>query len=352
MNEHDTKQPMARRPSNVIDLVSDGESSGELGSNELRRESIIEIISDEEHSDDDLEIVGESETAEPEDDDVQITGQTHVMSPAIQYPGGPMHPPVINRNPVSRSSTSTTPPTPVHIQRRNQRRRQQLPRRRGAYITDVLGPNAYEYLHSFASLPADQQVSLFHLWHEHETRDDISGSIMARLEREDELALDRKIENEKIYNRKMLQKKRQEAKENDEMHTTNISPESNLLCELCGIQLGEGIPDDFTPNPKFNAQLEKHATGNKVQAPWFCMTQCLVTDRALSKRSFVAKCGHVFCGRCIKNIGNRPAGRRTKKQEKEVSIDNPAISAPRRCPATECSHQFSRGKRAFVELFL
>lgn len=359
MSEQGTKQPSIRRRSSIIEVASDGEEAGFTGPQ--HEQSIIEVLSDVglEGSDDELEIVGEASAPPVDDDDIQITGQNEMRSPLLQYPGAPMEAIPVLEHEVRRSTQ--TPPTPQPSARppprqpsffgRNARRNpRQNPRERGAQEF-MAGLNLNVPL-SFFNLTDDQQRSFFNYLHVNDTSDQISGAILARLEREDELALDRKIEKEKIYNRDMLRKKRKEATEEDNLHTTNITPEENLLCELCGIQLGEGIPEDFVANPRYNDSLEKYSADFRVQAPWFCITQCLDSDRALSKRVFVSKCGHVFCGRCIKNIGNRAPRRRSKKRDQEVTIDNPLISAPRKCPAEGCSHQFSRGNRAFTELFL
>ncbi|PSK41421.1 hypothetical protein C7M61_001103 [Candidozyma pseudohaemuli] len=356
MSEQDTKQPSRRRRSSIIEVVSDGENEPGLSFNEQdHRHSIIEVPSDAEldASNDELEIVGEAPAPAVDDDEIQITGQNEMRPSPIQYPGAPMEAVPVDDHREERTPTQTPPtPRPPTRQRslfgRNPRRNTRR-RTAGQLLMERLN---FAVPFSFFNLPEEERRTFFNYLHAQDTADEISGAILARLEREDDLALDRKIEKEKIYNRDTLRKKRDEAKEEDNLHTTNITPTENLLCELCGIQLGEGIPDDFIPDPKYNRHLSKYVADNKVQAPWFCVTQCLESDRALSKRVFVGKCGHVFCGRCIKNIGNRAPGRRSKKKDQEVSIDNPMISAPRKCPAADCSHQFSRGKRAFTELFL
>lgn len=353
MSEQETKQPTTRRRSSIIEVESDEDIAIELSSSDQqRRDSIIEVLSDAglDNSDDELEIVGEAQAPPVEDDDLQITGQTRMVPPTIQYPGAPMEAVPVDGEPYNSRDSSHTPPTPAPPRRQRHLFGREFMRRLRRRVSGETGHRFTRPL-SFFDLPQEHQRSFLDMIQSQDD-DEISSSIFARLEREDELALDRKIEKEKIFNRDALQKKKREAKEEDNLHTTNIDPKDNLLCELCGIQLGEGIPDDFKPNPKYDKDLEKYAKEFQVQAPWFCMTQCLEADRALSKRVFVAKCGHVFCGRCIKNIGNRPPGRRPKKQTTQISLDNPLISAPRRCPASGCSHQFSRGKRAFTELFL
>lgn len=172
-------------------------------------------------------------------------------------------------------------------------------------------------------------------------------SIMERIERENDRDLDGKMHQENIYNTKQLKSKKDIAAHEVHGYTNDIKPDVPLVCELCAVPLGTGIPEEFKPNLKYDANLEHYSRLYRVQAPWFCCKQILLTDIELSKRVFVAKCGHVYCGRCIKNIGNRP---RNKRANKKITIDNPGLSCPRRCPAVECGQEF-RGKRTFTELY-
>lgn len=172
-------------------------------------------------------------------------------------------------------------------------------------------------------------------------------SIMERIERENDRDLDGKLRLENVYNTKQLKAKQQIAAGELRGYTNSISGATPFTCELCGVQLGSGIPGDFSVSPKYDACLERYSRLYRVQAPWFCSRMILAADIDLSKRVFVAKCGHVYCGRCIKNIGNRP---RNKRATKKLTIDNPGIFAPKRCPAPQCNVEF-RGKRTFTELY-
>lgn len=177
----------------------------------------------------------------------------------------------------------------------------------------------------------------------------VENSIMERIERDNENALDARLESEKIFNRKALAEKQALAEQELKGYTNSITSTDNAQCEVCGVTLGEGIPDDFTPNPKYNDKLAHHASEFHVPAPWFCIKQLYDTDRVFSKRVFVARCGHLFCGRCIKNIVNRSP---TRKRSTAITIDNPLVLAPRRCPADQCTRTFTKGKRVFNELYL
>lgn len=180
--------------------------------------------------------------------------------------------------------------------------------------------------------------------------DTIEGSVMARIERDNENLVDQRLQNENIYNRVALNNKKGISESELPGYSNDIKPDLNLCCELCGVTLGEGIPDDFKPNLYYNEgdNFSKFCQQYEVQAPWFCIKQCMPVDIDLSKRVFAAKCGHVYCGRCVKNIGNRPSGRR--KQNQKLSIDNPLISCPRKCASSECNLNFT-GKKSFTELY-
>lgn len=172
-------------------------------------------------------------------------------------------------------------------------------------------------------------------------------SIMERIDRENDRDLDGKLRQENKYNTKQLQAKQAIAAHEQHGYTNDISPQTPFTCELCAVPLGTGIPAEFTPNAKYDANLERYSRLYRVQAPWFCSRQISPVDIDLSKRVFVAKCGHLYCGRCIKNIGNRP---RHKRASKQLTIENPGLSCPRRCPAAGCNVEF-RGKRTFTELY-
>lgn len=307
-----------------------------------RRRSIIEVLSEDSGAEDDIEIISESVPPvlvmsgdEDNDDEIEITGHQQITPTA----------PVL---PSPAASVRRRPPT--RAEARNTRRRLNRRENNDAmlfvdYDRGGLG------LDNFPEIMLHQQRALFRMFHSFSPPDQVSSAIMERLEREDENTLDRKIESENRHNRKLLLQKQYVAKDETPGYTNNVAPDTNLLCELCGVVLGEGIPADFKPDPNYDDELPVHAERFRVQAPWFCIRQCFDMDIQLSKRVFMAKCGHTFCGRCIKNIGNRPPGRRSKKKE-ELSILNPQISAPRKCPAPECGSTFNKSKRTFTELYL
>lgn len=170
--------------------------------------------------------------------------------------------------------------------------------------------------------------------------------IMERIDRDNEQIIDRKLRDENQYNRSIVKEKREGIKREVQGYKSAISHDDNIGCELCGVTLGEGIPGDFKPDIKYSKKLLIYSAENNCLAPWFCFKQLTDTDKDLSKRVFIAKCGHLYCGRCIKNIGNRPR----IKRGQPLDIDNPNIYAPNHCIATECNTKF-RGKNVFTELY-
>lgn len=350
-----------RRNLSIIEVASDEENGH--SSRQSHSENIIEVPSDAEstHSDDGVEIV--SVTPAPINDDIQITAHHRMVPPEVQYPGAPLEPvPVTEDASDDASENGSSRSTPARSEPalgifRGRRSPYPPPlrnvRRRPNPLSRILGIERFALPPDYFDISHLEQQALFRMFHSFTDTDEVSSTIMARLEREDESAVDTKMENEKMFNRKTMLKKKELADENPPGYTSNINADHLLLCELCGVELGEGIPEDFVPDPAYDENLPHHAANCKVNAPWFCVRQCFDTDRALSKRVFAAKCGHVFCGRCIKNIGNRPPGRRSKKQIEEVSVNNPLISAPRKCPAKDCGIVFNnKSKCTFTELFL
>lgn len=175
----------------------------------------------------------------------------------------------------------------------------------------------------------------------------IENSIMERIERDNDNAVDSRLATEKIYNRKFLNEKKELTKKESNGYTNDISPKMGVCCELCAIPLGEGMPDDFEVDHRYDTNIEEYSKQYHANAPWFCIRMCSEADIALSKRVFIAKCGHVYCGRCVKNIGNRPPRAKTKSMD--LTILNPQVYSPRKCPAPECNRQFSL--KGFTELY-
>lgn len=171
---------------------------------------------------------------------------------------------------------------------------------------------------------------------------EIEALIMRRIERDNERAVDERFEKEKVYNLKAIQLKKQVPEnENKEVYTNDLAADQAVACELCGVQLGLGIPEGFRTDPRYNDNLNEYQSQYGVLAPWFCLITLTDTDSELSKRVFTAKCGHVYCGRCVKNIGNAPRARGRQRRD----ITHPLVYAPLKCG---CGGSL---KRKFTELY-
>lgn len=182
----------------------------------------------------------------------------------------------------------------------------------------------------------------------------IERSIMQRIEDDTNRMIDRRIAQETNYNKKTKNEIEKKIANQDERHTSNIKSNENLVCELCNIVLGEGAPDDFKGDIRYNEKFSKYCETYNCQAPWFCVYPFTEVDIELSKRIFVAKCGHLFCGRCVKNIGNRPKLRKSKTSNAnsstaEISILNPKFYAPSTCPELQCQKKFL--SKSFTEVY-
>ncbi|KAI5968815.1 hypothetical protein KGF57_000084 [Candida theae] len=180
--------------------------------------------------------------------------------------------------------------------------------------------------------------------------DVLESNIMQRIEEDNNRAVDARRERESNYNRKFMAEKQKlaEAENAKGTHTNKVDPSEDLVCELCSVTLGEGAPDDFKGNPKYDLNFAKYAEQYQTQAPWFCVNPFTDADHDLSKRIFVSKCGHTFCGRCVKNIAGRPT-KKPKDAPSGFTIKNPSIYAPTKCPAKDCGKKFV--SKAFTEVF-
>lgn len=326
----------------VVGIDSENESptiSNVLALAYLRQPDVIDVTSDI-PEDEETEIVADYNNFS-EGDDVEITGYSRLDSPVYdtEYLGRPL----------SRSNPRETPPArPIPRYRshdepvtRNVRRRRNPPHdiisNQASFAYDVYG----------SPWPSDYEHRLSPMFHRPEGED--FEAIMDRINRADENSLDRKIESENKHMKNMLKKKQCISSAELDGYTNNIAKDHDYMCELCGVILGEGIPANFEPDPEFDDNFEQHTSVSQVRAPWFCIRQCFSSDKNLSKKVFAAKCGHVFCGRCMKNIGKRLAAKRGKKS-KAITILNPRIYAPRKCPAKRCGFKFKKSR--FMELFL
>lgn len=365
-----------KSPLEVVEVLSDDENETDLGRSGVRRQSAIEVLSDasdDEGSDNEIEIVSEVINPNPQpirqdsqhqntlrqpdtlfvrDDDVEITGHNHILLPdlealihqAFEESRGHGTPHAHNRH----TNTPINTESPA-FPRRRPIRRPAFPRILRRRPNPAVN-NATDGYH-FGFQPFQ------FTFHGHgldfgfgNVEQGVSAHVLEAIRRSEERDMDKKLEKEDQINRKTLEKKQEAAKDSVEGYTSTISTEDNYVCELCAVVLGEGIPLDFKPDIKYDDKIDEHAAKLRTNAPWFCIRLCFETDIELLKRVFAAKCGHVFCGRCIKNIANRPLLKGRKRNE-QSNILNPRVSSPRKCPVKDCGASFM-GKKTFTELYL
>ncbi|AMD19083.1 HBR182Cp [Eremothecium sinecaudum] len=121
------------------------------------------------------------------------------------------------------------------------------------------------------------------------------------------------------------------------------------VCCLCGVELGLGIPDDFKGISQVDRAVSFESLVSKYdfRSPYQALARPSVADRNLSKRTFVAHCGHTFCGRCFARINNaKKFSKVSKKRLAELrGPSHPDNYGPRICPTEGCKGQLrARGK--------
>ncbi|KAI5951264.1 hypothetical protein KGF54_004338 [Candida jiufengensis] len=185
---------------------------------------------------------------------------------------------------------------------------------------------------------------------EYDEEEIMNRAIMRRIEEDNNRSLNARSERETNFNKKALLEKKQLSDSLDKLktHTNKISSNDLLMCELCGVDLGEGAPEDFKSNTEYDKNFANYSKEFKIQAPWFCTNPFTQADIQLSKRIFASKCGHCFCGRCVKNIANR-SKKLAKDAPRGSTIKNPTLFAPAKCPANECGKRFL--SKAFTEVY-
>ncbi|SCU82935.1 LANO_0B07888g1_1 [Lachancea nothofagi CBS 11611] len=126
------------------------------------------------------------------------------------------------------------------------------------------------------------------------------------------------------------------------------------VCTLCGVELGVGIPDDHKGSKSEDRGVSFEALVAKYQfhCPFQTLQSITTADRDLSRRTYVAVCGHMFCGRCFKRLDTASAqGKMSKKKLKDLGgPSHPDNYGPKQCPADNCRGQLRsrfRMKEAF-----
>ncbi|ANB13104.1 hypothetical protein AWJ20_1384 [Sugiyamaella lignohabitans] len=112
-----------------------------------------------------------------------------------------------------------------------------------------------------------------------------------------------------------------------------VEPELDVVCARCETELGVGLTSDM----KLDKGKEQETS---QEASDLVITEA---DRLLSKRVFFARCGHVYCGRCV----NATVNRRNNKKRKGKKGPDPT----RKCSVPDCGQSFSRVKKPFSEIY-
>lgn len=134
--------------------------------------------------------------------------------------------------------------------------------------------------------------------------------------------------------------------------------EEVAVCCLCGVELGVGIPDDFQGISKEDrcATFELLTAKYQFHCPYQSLTRPTKVDRDLSRKTFVAPCGHTYCGRCvvrIRNAGSRCNSKDSKKKYASLKgSSHPDNYGPRTCPAADCRQPIRSAKAKMREAFL
>lgn len=112
------------------------------------------------------------------------------------------------------------------------------------------------------------------------------------------------------------------------------------VCTLCGVELGVGIPDEFEGITKTDRTVSFECLVYKYQfhCPYQTLARPSQLDRDLSRRTFVAPCGHTYCGRCFARIDNaRGKSRMAKRKLAQLKGSaHPDNYGPKICPAKGC----------------
>lgn len=95
-------------------------------------------------------------------------------------------------------------------------------------------------------------------------------------------------------------------------YTRGINKQKQLICPMCDIELGIGIPES-----------DKDLSITEG-------------DRLLSKRIFFARCGHTYCGRCVNKFLNRERKKR---------------GVAKACVVTGCDQTFKKQRTPFREIY-
>lgn len=318
------------------------------------------------------------------DDDIQIT-EERIAVPAVQpvearpllhVPGGAI--PLAIEGPVQRERRSfqnargPVEPhrfrSPDHVSVRAQQRRRQAQLRAREYIQQELaraheldlqrqaqfgGNRGYHRYDTFDDPDFFPGMFLFQGHGGNNAYDQVDQHIMNIIEQREREETEKKILRNTSATESHKKLRLERIQQIKTPFTTKIDTDEDYVCTLCGVTLGEGVPNDFKGNVS-NTLLPVLQEQNDVQAPYQAISMVTDADRDLSKRIFMSSCGHTYCGRCVKNISNVGAvlkQMKPKPKSTDNSIGNPYIYAPPKCVGPDCKVNL-RSRTRFWEVFI
>ncbi|GMM35652.1 SUMO-targeted ubiquitin ligase complex subunit [Saccharomycopsis crataegensis] len=199
------------------------------------------------------------------------------------------------------------------------------------------------------------------------SRDDISEDIWHQVDMMESRELQQKFDTQKEHASNYIKRAEDSVKVLPKGYTSTIDKNSELLCPLCGVILGAGICDGYSTLIQLEKQKKQNNSGHVLvdydnekmyhksiqefgcQAPYQLLPFITETDIKLSRKIYYAKCGHVFCGRCVQRVASRPMRESRKNAKAPKNIHNPTVYAPSKCVADNCKAKLVGGR--FVEIY-
>lgn len=200
--------------------------------------------------------------------------------------------------------------------------------------------------------------------------DEIPQDVMEILRSRDEARENQRINaRRKVAERERVKKEIESEIPNslqDKFSTDLVVCDRDNVCVLCGVTLLEGIPRTFigTNDKEANKDEINQLLKENFKSPFNGCNRYTELDISLSRKVFFTSCGHMYCGRCMRNITSfrlKSLKERKialgcnanidQKTSAETDFGHPAFSAPLKCVAEGCSKKFI-GKTPFKEVYL
>lgn len=206
--------------------------------------------------------------------------------------------------------------------------------------------------------------------------DEIPANIMRILQSRDEQKEEERISSRtKIANAERIKKSKlsKVSEQNKSQYSNDLGGEDRKeVCVLCGVDLVEGIPKQYEEKDgKYEVTKEKdikQLIDEGFRLPWNLMDRYTPVEIDLSKKVYFCNCGHIYCGRCVRNIisfkSMNAKERRAEKNKikgelanydkltiEELNMRKSSQWAPIKCVGKDCDKAFS-GKKPFTAMYL